>query len=92
MSLLSEDVKTVISCQTLTARTVNTDQLTTLSIVSDNIATNVLTLVDAEDITKTGVLEENGDTLETTSLRHCLDSTFVTVIKTQFYKFLRFDF
>lgn len=67
MSLLSEDVKTVIACNTLNAKSVYTDELTTASIISDNIATNLLTLVDPLDTSKTGTLEENGNILEITS-------------------------
>lgn len=67
MSILSEDVKTVISCQSLTAQNVYTDQLTSGSLVTDNIATNILTLVDPLDSTKIGTLEENGNTLDITS-------------------------
>lgn len=67
MSVLSEDVKTVIACQSLSAQTVYTDELTTGSVITDNIATNMLTLVDPLDNTKIGTLEENGNTLEITS-------------------------
>lgn len=67
MSVLSEDVKTVIACQSLSAQTVYTDELTTGSVITDNIATNLLTLVDPLDNTKIGTLEENGNTLEITS-------------------------
>lgn len=67
MSLISEDVKTVIACQSLNAQTVYAEELTTTSVVSDVVATNVLTLVDPNDITKTGTLEEVGTTLQITS-------------------------
>lgn len=67
MSLLSENVKTVISCQTLTAQNIITDELSTTSIVSDNIATNMLTLVDPNNEANVSTIEENGTTLEITA-------------------------
>ena len=67
MSMISEDVKTVIDCQYLKARQVEANELTTETIVVDTISTNLLTLVDPADATKTGTLEEIGNTLEITA-------------------------
>lgn len=67
MALISEDVKTVIACQYLSAEKATIDELTVNSIVSDTVTTNLLTLVDPNDVTKIGTLEEVGTTLEITS-------------------------
>ena len=65
--MISEDVKTVIDCQYLKAKQVEANELTAETIVVDSISTNLLTLVDPADATKTGTLEEIGTTLEITA-------------------------
>jgi hypothetical protein len=67
MSILSEDVKTVISCSSLTANTLYTEELKSETILSDNVTTNSLTLVDPLNPGNTGTLVENGTTLEITA-------------------------
>ena len=77
MSQLSEDVKTVIACDVLNAVTVYTDELTTGTVVSDSISTNLLTLVDPNDITNTGTLEEKNGDLVITSPTVTIDGNAV---------------
>jgi hypothetical protein len=67
MSLLSENVATVMSCEYLRTENIYTDELVANSVITNTITTNSVTLVDPNDPTKTSTLSENGTTLEITA-------------------------
>jgi len=67
MSLLSENVATVVACDVLNAKSITTGELTTGTVVSDTLTTNYITLVDPLNSENTATLEQQGDTLNITS-------------------------
>jgi hypothetical protein len=73
MSLLSENVATVVACQYLQAQSILTEELVATTIVSDTVTTNSVTLVDPADSTKFSTLEENGTTLDITATNVFID-------------------
>jgi hypothetical protein len=73
MSLLTENVATVVSCQYLQAQSILTDELVATTVVTDTVTTNSVTLVDPNNSTQFSTLEENGTTLEITSTNVFID-------------------
>ena len=67
MSLLSENVATVVACDVLNAKSITTGELTTGTVVSDTLTTNFITLVDPNNSENIATLEEVGGTLNITS-------------------------
>lgn len=52
MSLISEDVKTVIACQFLSVQNLHVDELSSINVVCDTLATNGMVIVDPADSNK----------------------------------------
>ena len=73
MSLLSENVATVVACQYLQAQSIQTEELTANTVITDTMTTNSVTLVDPTDSTKFSTLEENGTTLDITATNVFID-------------------
>jgi len=63
MSLLTEDVKTVIACQSLSAQILKVNELSTNTMVCDTLATHVLVVADPADANSSSTLYQTGDTL-----------------------------
>jgi|LauGreDrversion4_2_1035121.scaffolds.fasta_scaffold40892_2 hypothetical protein len=64
MSLLSENIATVVSCDYLSAGTITTTEFVSQSIVTDMVTANVVKLVDPVDPAQYSTLTANGTNLD----------------------------